>query len=274
MANWDNITSTGNVEDRRGSSGGVILGGGAALVGLVLYFALNYFGIQVDPATLNQVIDTVGGNSQSTSSTKGVDDGYTKFSSEVLGSVNDYWETQIPRYKEPRLVLFRNATQSGCGVATSQVGPHYCPVDQTIYLDETFFDTLVQLGGSNGDVAQGYVIAHEAGHHAQNLLGTMDKVQNDPNYEKTGDNSLSVRLELQADCYAGLWAHSLKDKSVFDPGEISEAIQAAQSVGDDRIQQDAGGSINPETWTHGSATERVNAFNSGYTSGKLEACTL
>lgn len=270
MANWDNIGSSGDVEDRRGNS--MALGGGAALVGIVLYFALNYLGVQVDPATLDQVISSTGTSSQSQSSAP--DDGYKKFAAEVLGSNNEYWKTKINNYPAPRLVLFRGATQSGCGIATSQVGPHYCPADSTIYLDETFFDTLVQLGGSNGDVAQAYVIAHEAGHHVQNVLGTMDSVQNDPAYARTGSNSLSVKLELQADCYAGLWAHSLTNKNVFDPGEITEAITAAEAVGDDRIQAETQGSINPETWTHGSSSERVNAFNTGYKSGDPAACSL
>lgn len=253
-----------------------MLGGGASIIGLVLYFALNYFGVQVDPTTLNQVIDSVGGmtSSQSAEDTKGIDDGYASFASSVIGSNNDYWKTKIPNYKAPRLVLFRGATRSACGIATSQVGPHYCPLDQTIYLDETFFDTLVQLGGSKGDIAQAYVMAHEAGHHIQNLNGTMDQVQNNPAYARTGENSLYVRLELQADCYAGLWANSLNNRNILGPNEISEAIQSAEAVGDDRIQAETQGSINPETWTHGSAEERVKSFNAGYTSGKLEACSL
>lgn len=274
MANWDNIGSSGDVEDRRGS-GGLVLGGGAALLGIVLYFALNYMGIQVDPSTLEQVIGTASNQQSSqTMEQTAPDDGYRQFAASVLGSNNDYWTTMIHGYRAPKMVLFRSATQSGCGLATSAVGPHYCPLDETIYLDETFFDTLVQLGGSNGDVAQAYVIAHEAGHHVQNIVGTMDDVQKNPAYARTGDNSLSVRLELQADCYAGAWAHSLSSKNVLNPGEITEAIQSAEAVGDDRIQRDSGGSINPETWTHGSSTERVNAFNTGYQSGAPSACKL
>lgn len=273
MANWDNIGSGGDVEDRRGNSG-LVLGGGATLVGLVLFFALNYFGVHVDPATLENVIGGVSSSQTTPKQTSGIDDGYKQFAGQVLGSNNDYWNTAVNGYAPPRLVLFRGATQSGCGVATSAVGPHYCPIDRTIYLDETFFDTLTQLGGSNGDVAQAYVIAHEAGHHVQNVLGTMAKVQSDPGYDRTGDNSLSVRLELQADCYAGLWAHSLSNKDVFDPGEIKEAIQSAEAVGDDRIQAETQGTINPETWAHGSSAERVASFNRGYQSGQLSQCAL
>lgn len=273
MADWDKIGSMGDIDDRRGSPGGMALGGGATIIGLVLYVALNYFGIQVDPTTLNQVLDTVGGNTTSQTS-EPLQDGYGQFAGRVLGSANEYWKGAMPSYKEPQLVLFRGATRSACGIATAQVGPHYCPLDQTIYLDETFFDTLVQLGGSNGDVAQAYVIAHETGHHIQNLDGTLERVQRDPAYSRTGENSLSVRLELQADCYAGLWAYSLNDREVFGPGEISEAIMAAEAVGDDRIQSSTQGSINPETWTHGSAEDRVNAFNKGYESGQPGVCKL
>lgn len=275
MALWDNLGTSGNVEDRRGM-GGVGLGGG--LVGIVLFLALSYMGVQIDPAVLEQIAGGVSGASQTTEQPGEFQgkDSYETFVSTVLGSTNAYWKKAMLQenkpFTEPRLVLFRDATRSGCGVATTQVGPHYCPLDQTIYLDETFFDVLVQLGGSNGDVAQAYVIAHEAGHHAQQALGIMDRVESDPAYERTGDNSLSVKLELQADCFAGLWAHSLRDRNVFQPGDIEQAIKAAEAVGDDRIQASTQGSINPETWTHGSSAERVKAFNRGYDTGKLSVC--
>ncbi|MBP7775491.1 MAG: neutral zinc metallopeptidase, partial [Candidatus Saccharimonas sp.] len=186
MAIWDNLGSAGSVEDRRGT-GGVALGGAGMLVGIVLFFALSYMGVQVDPALLEQVAGNVT-SSQSTEQPPEYQgqDGYEKFVSTVLGTSNDYWKkvfvAENKTFTEPKLVLFRDATRSGCGIATTQVGPHYCPPDQTIYLDETFFDVLTQLGGSNGDVAQAYVIAHEAGHHAQNLLGIMDEVQTNPDY--------------------------------------------------------------------------------------------
>jgi predicted metalloprotease len=166
------------------------------------------------------------------------------------------------------LVLFRGATNSGCGYASSQSGPHYCPTDQTIYLDETFFDELqARFGGSNGDVAQAYVLAHEAGHHAQNQLGIMDEVQ-----ASGYDNDLSVKLELQADCFAGLWAYSVKDLGVFEEGEIQEAISAAEAVGDDNIQSRTQGQVNPETWTHGSSAQRIDWFNRGFNSGQINSC--
>jgi predicted metalloprotease len=276
MAVWDNLGS-GNVEDRRGM-GGIALGGGGAIVGIVVFLAMSFLGVEIDPALIDQLTSTSTGSSQQQPAEFQGKDSYESFASSVLGSTNTYWTKAFAdtgtstQYKEPRLVLFRTATQSGCGVATSQVGPHYCSTDATIYLDETFFDVLTQLGGSNGDVAQAYVIAHEVGHHVQNLDGTMQAVADNPNYERTGENSLSVQLELQADCYAGLWAHSLKGKGVFDDGEINEPIKAAEAVGDDRVQAETQGTINPETWTHGSSADRVKAFNTGYDKGNLQTC--
>jgi predicted metalloprotease len=204
-------------------------------------------------------------------------DKYEVFASEVLGSNNDMWQEVFSKnnltYSEPQMVLFREATQSGCGTATSQVGPHYCPLDETIYLDETFFDELKSvLGAKGGDVAEAYVMSHEAGHHAQKGLGIMDKVDAQINQNSGEANDLSIKLELQADCFAGLWAHSVKDKGVILPGEIEEAMDAAASVGDDRVQERVTGQINPETWTHGSSEQRVEWFNRGYSSGLLSEC--
>lgn len=278
MARWDKIGSKGKISDRRGTRAAG-LGGGATLIGIVAFFGLQYLGINVDPSTINQVISQTQSTSQEQSAEFAGEDNYERFASAVLGSTNDYWSATLPdvnaTYTEPTLVLFRDATRSGCGTATTQVGPHYCPPDSTIYLDERFFEVLVdKLGAKGGDTAQAYVIAHEVGHHVQNVIGTMDKVQSDPDYRKTGDNSLSVRLELQADCYAGLWANSLRDQDIFEKGDIDEAIDAAGAVGDDRIQQNTQGSINPETWTHGSSKARKGSFTKGYESGKISQCSL
>lgn len=273
MARWDNLGS-GNVEDRRGM--GAAIGGGGLVIGIIALLATNFLGVNVDPALLEQIIgSTSQTQTEQPAEFRGEDD-YERFASSVLGSTNTYWtqtlaNTQTP-YVEPRLVLFRSATQSGCGVATSQVGPHYCPADSTIYLDETFFDTIKQLGGSSDDAAQAYVIAHEVGHHVQRVTGTMDSVTQNPNYQRSGENSLSVQLELQSDCYAGLWAHSLRGQGLFDNNEINEVIQTAEAVGDDRIQSESQGSINPETWTHGSSADRVEAFNKGFETGSLSEC--
>lgn len=276
MAIWDKLGGGGDIEDRRGAS---VLGLGGGLIATVVALGLGYFGISADPALIEQLIAAsgIGTSEQQPAEFQGADS-YETFASNVIGSTDKYWKAELAGqidYPSPKLILFRDATRSGCGVATSDVGPHYCPADSSIYLDETFFDVLAeQLGGSNGDVAQAYVMAHEVGHHVQNVTGIMERVQSDPSYQATGENSLSVRLELQADCYAGAWANSIRDAGVFESeAEIQEAIDAASAVGDDRIQSTTG-SVNPETWTHGSSEQRVEAFNRGWNSGDSSVCTL
>ncbi|MDP3941213.1 MAG: neutral zinc metallopeptidase [bacterium] len=268
MADWSKILSRGNVEDRRAYSPATI-GGGFGIAGIALVLLLNYLStgqINVDDV-LNQLQEVQVQNEQSYNKAdfEGTDS-YEVFASTVLGSTNDMWAQVFAQknmeYQAPRLVLFRSATQSACSGADSRVGPHYCSLDQTIYLDETFFDELQKLGGE-GDVAQAYVLAHEVGHNVQNQLGILDT-------ESTPDDS--VTIELQADCFAGLWAYSIRDLGVIAPGEINEAMDAAAAVGDDRIQATYTGRITPETWTHGSSEERVRAFNNGFQSGALAAC--
>ena len=268
MADWGKLTGRGNVEDRRGASLAVA-GGGLGIVGLGITLLFNLLtGTPIDVGSvLNELTQGTTQSSLSSEDFAG-EDSYERFASTVLGSNNEVWrgifERSNRQYQEPRLVLFRSATQSSCGLATSQVGPHYCPVDQTIYLDETFFDELQKrLAAKGGDVAEAYVISHEVGHHVQNQLGVLDNRQT---------NEDSVRVELQADCFAGIWAHSIKTLGVFEAGEIAEATDAAAAVGDDRIQSKVDGQINPETWTHGSSAQRVEWFNKGYQSGSPTAC--
>ncbi len=262
MANWGNIFSRGNVEDRRSMAPAV---GGLSLTGLALLFLFNV-AAGGSPEDFLQQLQTLPVEQQSVDSQQfaGQDD-YEIFASTVLGSSNDMWKQVFAQrnqtYQEPRLVLFRTATQSACGLATSDVGPFYCPNDQTIYLDETFFDELTRrFGAQGGDVAQAYVIAHEVGHHAQNELGLLQKRPD------------GTALELQADCFAGLWVNSIKDQQVLEPGEVREAMDAAAAVGDDRIQETVGEEVNPETWTHGSSEQRMQAFDKGYNTGNLQAC--
>lgn len=279
MADWDKLGATGNVEDRRGMSPAALGGSGLGIVGLVLVFAFNVLG-GGDPSTaLNDALGQLGQSQVTTQQAPETGqfagaDQYETFASTVLGSNNRVWKSIFEQsgktYTEPRLVLFRTATQSGCGNASSQVGPHYCPADSTIYLDETFFDELQQrFKAKGGDVAEAYVISHEVAHHVQNQLGIMERVQRSNGGEA---NQQSVKLELQADCFAGIWAHSVNTQGVFEPGEINEALDAAAAVGDDRIQQQTQGTINPETWTHGSSEERSTWFNRGFTTGKPSAC--
>lgn len=272
MALWDKLSGRGNIEDRRGFGPGAA--GGLGIGGVALLAAFTYF----TGGDLSSLLPTVLNELQATQSTQSYNaadfegaDSYEVFASTVLGSADEAWASIFAAnnrtYEAPRLVLFRGATQSSCGGASAQIGPHYCPPDQTIYLDETFFEELTsRYGAKGGDVAQAYVIAHEVGHHVQNLLGVSDQVARD------GSNEASIRLELQADCYAGIWAYSIKDLGVFEPGEIAEAIDAAAAVGDDRIQAKSTGRVNPETWTHGSSAERVRWFNTGYETGSVTAC--
>ncbi len=201
-----------------------------------------------------------------------------------VNSVQSFWTTALPaqtgtRYSNAQLQIFNGSTSSGCGQASAAMGPFYCPADKNVYLDDTFFADMLQgqLGARGGDFAEAYVVAHEYGHHVQDLLGTMAKAQS----RQTGPTSPSVRLELQADCYAGVWAHNATtatdaDGNVFitelTNDDIKRAIDAATAVGDDRIQQRSQGSVNEEQWTHGSAVERVRWFTTGYRSGQVDAC--
>lgn len=267
MADWSKILSRGNVEDRRAMGPGAI-GGGLGLGGIALALLFTYLSNgQITPSdVLNQLQGAQVMTSQEDASAFEGADSYEVFASTVLGSTNDMWQNLFAQknltYAPPKLVLFRGSTDSACGGATSAVGPHYCPLDKTIYLDETFFDELQKLGGQ-GDVAQAYVIAHEVGHAAQDQLGLLDN--------ETPDSS--VGIELQADCFAGLWAYSIRSAGVFEPGEIKEALDAASAVGDDRIQEAYEGRVTPETWTHGSSAQRVDAFNKGFQSGSIDACS-
>lgn len=271
MADWGKIFSRGNVEDRRGAGAAVGGGIGAVVVIAGIVFTLLSGG-QVN---LNDLLSLVPAESQSnltTSDFEGADQ-YEVFASTVLGSTNEYWNVQFnalnKEYTQPSLVLFRTATQSGCGVATSDVGPHYCPADQTIYIDETFFVELQQrFQAKGGDVAEAYVIAHEVGHHVQNLDGSLQAAQ------QNGTQASAIAIELQADCYAGAWANSIAPLGVFEPNEITEAIDAAAAVGDDRIQQSVNGQVSPETWTHGSSADRVKWFTTGFESGDPAVCTV
>jgi predicted metalloprotease len=275
MADWSKILARGNIEDRRGVSG-LGIGGGLGIIGVIVTVVFNF--LSGNTINVSDVYDQLRATQAPQSSLtqaefQGADD-YETFTSTVLGSTTEYWQNVFAQnhktYTPPKLVLFRTATTSGCGIAASQVGPHYCPADQTIYLDETFFNELQsRYQAKGGDVAQAYVIAHEVGHHAQNQLGIMDSVQS----QSASSNTLSIDLELQADCYAGAWAHSVSQQGIFQPGEINEALDAAAAVGDDRIQQIEYGQVSPETWTHGSSEQRVHWFTTGFDSGDPSVCT-
>lgn len=268
MAEWDNLSSKGKVDDRRGNKMGI---NGSAVTGILLVMGVTYL-MGGNPLDVLQQVDMSELQTQSSADLDTAEfegeDAYETFAAIVLGSNNDLWQGQMSSinktYTPPSLVLFRGRTTSACGSAVSAIGPHYCPIDSTIYLDETFFDELKRrFGARGGDVAEAYVIAHEVGHHVQNILGELGD---------RSSNAAQVAVELRADCYAGMWAHSLRDANVFESGEIIEALDAAAAVGDDNIQKKTQGTIQPESWTHGSSEQRVNAFKTGYEKGDFAAC--
>ncbi len=276
MANWDEISTEGNVEDRRGTAPTAAFAGAGGIVALLLTLGLNYLGLNVSTQTVQDTLGAVQSlnTSKATQTSQPAEfqgsDSYEVFTKKVLGSTNSVWSSVFQRnnltYNEPRLVLFRQATQSGCGAATTEVGPHFCPADETIYLDETFFDELKnRFGADTGEVSQAYVIAHEVGHNVQNQLGAFGS-------GGSLDSSQAIELELQADCYAGIWAFAEAKNGVFEGNEIDQALSAAAAVGDDNIQARTTGQVNPETWTHGSSSERVAAFKTGYQTGEPAQC--
>jgi predicted metalloprotease len=264
-----------NLEDRRSLGGGMGrglgVGGTVVVLALSLIFGRNLFSdLGVSPA--------VGAASAPmTRSDSTAQETEVQFVSFLLDDVQNTWAKVLPEYggqfHPARLVLFRNSTQSGCGPAQSAMGPFYCPVDERVYLDLGFFDELKQRYAASGDFAQAYVLAHELGHHIQHLLGTDARTRQAQEANPSDANQLSVRLELQADCYAGVWAHSTSQRQMLEQGDVDEALTAASAVGDDRIQQRTTGRINVDSFTHGSAAQRSEWFKRGFQSGDPRNCS-
>jgi len=260
-----------NIEDRRGGGRGIAIGGG----GLgVLILALVIWMCGGDPSQLLQNLpsQTQVEQPQTQQQNQSSNDDQKKFVASVLGSTEDVWNTILPqqvrkRYREPKLVLFDGQVNSACGYASSATGPFYCPGDEKLYLDFSFFRELKNEFKAPGDFAQAYVIAHEVGHHVQNLLGTMDMVHRAGN-----KNQDSVRLELQADCYAGVWAYYANKQGLIEAGDYEEAIRAAGAVGDDNIQRRSQGYVVPESFTHGSSRDRMSWFAKGVQTGDMRQC--
>lgn len=270
-----------NVEDKRGIGGskGVIGGGIGVIVVVVVALLLG-----ADPgAVLSSVTEQGGYASDGTipSATLSAEEQeMTDFVSIVLADTEDTWNpifrSQARNYTEPKLVLFSGGVQSACGYAQSAMGPFYCPADQKVYIDLSFYQSLKDQYGAPGDFAQAYVIAHEVGHHVQNLDGKLSQIKRlQGQTDKTTANRLSVLLELQADCYAGLWAfHANRARGVVEPGDIDEALNAASKIGDDTLQKQAQGYVVPDSFTHGSADQRKQAFMTGYQSGDVASCAI
>jgi len=270
---WRGERQSDNVEDRRGmSGGGKIIGGG--LGGIVLLVIALLMG--ADPRQLLEQLPAGDPSSgtQTSRPSNPQEDELVAFVRVVLASTEDYWTNafrQMGReYRKPKLQLFTGRVESACGVAGAAVGPFYCPGDEKIYLDLSFFEELRSRFKAPGDFAQAYVIAHEVGHHVQNLLGTMDKVDAARGRVSKGtENQLSVRLELQADFLAGLWANFAQQKNLLDPDDIDEALGAASAVGDDRLQQEGQGYVVPDSFTHGSSEQRIRWFRHGFETGDI-----
>lgn len=273
---WQMGRRSTNVEDRRGGGAPMVVGGG----GLgVLVLALVVMLLGGDPTIiLNQGISTGSGPVPGGQLSQGESDELADFVSVVLGDTEDTWKQIYQEngatYREPRLVLFDGVVQSACGQAQSAMGPFYCPADEKVYIDLSFYNDLRNRHGAPGDFAQAYVIAHEVGHHVQNLLGTSGQVQQAKRQvSEVESNQLSVRLELQADCYAGVWANRAeRARNILEEGDIEEALVAASAIGDDRLQSQFQGRVVPDSFTHGSSEQRVRWFTQGLQTGDVNQC--
>ena len=275
---WSDEGRSSDLEDRRGDSGGGFggfglphLGIGGFLVVLVLslVFHRNFFAL-------------LGGGSVSTGTSQSrplndpAEEKEVHFVSFVLDDTQHTWESIFQQqgrlYRHAKLVLFRDAIESACGMAQSATGPFYCPADEKVYIDLSFYDELKQRFGAPGDFAQAYVLAHEIGHHVQKLLGIEGQAQRAMQGNPAQRNQVSVRLELQADCLAGVWAHSPEQRHILEAGDAEEALRAASAVGDDRLQRMATGHVNPDSFTHGTSEQRMHWFRQGMTSGAIDGC--
>ena len=287
---WEGNRESDNVEDRRSSGGGQGFGGGGGLfggrsigIGTIVVALVGGWIFGINPLTILNLLSGGGAPTAQVQQQPGpaqrppADDRMAKFVSTVLADTEDVWKEVFAKggstYKEPRLVLFRGATQTACGQGQAAMGPFYCPGDQKVYIDLGFYETLTRKLGAPGDFAQAYVIAHEVGHHVQNLLGIsgkMDAMRG--RVSKAEYNALSVRLELQADCFAGLWAQKAQtSRQILEQGDVTEAMNAAAKIGDDALQRGSGGAVEPESFTHGTSAQRQRWIDTGFKTGSVKA---
>jgi predicted metalloprotease len=299
---WDDLPQSDNIEDRRGDGGGYSgggggfpMGGGGLGIGGVIVLGLIGWALGIDPRLLISGAEILGGSgSQYEQQSRPANpnarqagtptDDSGKFIAAVLGSADAIWKDIFTKegltYRSPRLVMFSGGTNSGCGEASSAMGPFYCPSDNRVYLDTSFFrDLEVRFRGCNGKAcqfAQAYVIAHEVGHHVQNLLGILPKAQQQQRQlggDRAAANRIQVRVELQADCFAGIWANRAEQRWKFiDPGDIDAALQTASAIGDDMLQRKAQGRVVPDSFTHGTSEQRKHWFSVGFKQGSVAAC--
>ncbi|MBW5823910.1 zinc metallopeptidase [Yersinia kristensenii] len=281
---WQGRRESDNVEDRRGDSSGggggfrPPIGGKGGLVILIVVLVAGYYGVDLTPL-LNgsDPMSQTQTQPRSQSAVSAKDDQYAKFTSVVLADTEDTWKPifqQMGRsYQEPKLVMYRGATRTGCGTGQSVMGPFYCPADSTVYIDLSFYEDMRNKLGAGGDFAQAYVIAHEVGHHVQHLMGIDTKVwQQQQGASEAEANRLSVKMELQADCFAGVWGKAMEKQNVLEIGDLQEALNAAQAIGDDRLQQQRQGRVVPDSFTHGTSAQRYTWFKRGFDSGDPNSC--
>lgn len=279
---WEGNRESDNVEDRRGEGGGggFPIGGRGIGIGTVVLALIGWGVFGINPLTMIGVLSGGGAPQvqQAPAHRPPGDDQGAKFVSTVLASTEDVW-SQIfsqggSQYRNPKLVLYTGVTPTACGTGQAAMGPFYCPGDQKVYLDMDFFNTMSRQLGAPGVFARAYVVAHEVGHHVQNLLGISGKVDGmRGRISEREQNALSVRLELQADCFAGIWANkSQQAKNWLDQGDIESAVNAAQQIGDDKLQRESTGVVRPDSFTHGSSAQRVRWFTQGYKTGSVKAC--
>ncbi len=275
---WDDLRQSSNVEDVRGSTGGGGRGLKLGLGGTLLALVASYF-LGIDPRVILGLMSAAPGQAPAPVATQGTPtDEQGRFISAVLGETEDTWSAIFKangaQYIPPKLVLYRNQMPTACGTGSAAAGPFYCPLDRKVYLDLGFFQQLSDEFHAPGQFAEAYVLAHEVGHHVQNLLGIAGKVrQAQQQASEAQANQLSVRLELQADCFAGVWAkHADETKHILEQGDVESALKAASAVGDDTIQKRAQGYVVPESFTHGSAAERTSWFKRGLANGSIQDC--
>jgi uncharacterized protein len=277
---WQGNRQSDNVEDVRGAGGGggFRLGGGSIGLGSVAIAVVAGWLFGINPLTILGLMS--GGTTQEApvAQKPPADDEMARFVSTVLGDTEDVWRAKFKQagqtYRDPKLVLFRGSTPTACGQGQAAMGPFYCPLDEKVYIDLRFYETLKARMGAPGDFAQAYVIAHEVGHHVQRVLGITDKVEGmRGRMSQAQGNALSVRLELQADCFAGVWAHDAQAaRQVLEQGDVEEALNAASQIGDDTLQRRSQGTIVPESFTHGTSAQRVTWFKRGLQTGSINQC--
>jgi uncharacterized protein len=277
---WEDFRTSSNVEDRRGMGIG---GAGGLGIGTIVVLGLISWALGIDPRILIGGAEMVAGGGSGYQQQQGrqgtPQDEAGRFASAILGNTEDVWKAVLPQqvnrqYREPKLVLFSGATRSGCGGAQSAMGPFYCPLDQTVYIDLSFFEEMQRRFRAGGDFAYAYVLAHEVGHHVENLLGILPRVQERQQEVGTAErNQLSVRVELMADCLAGVWAHHSNQRwKSLEQGDLEEGIRAAEAIGDDRLQKQSQGRVVPDSFTHGSSEQRMRWLTTGLKSGQVQSC--